>query len=75
MKMYVMICREVEVPDKFRALSDYENGGDADFEMHRELCKHIPNLVGLPLGSNAEPNAVEWIESVLDENGNIMIES
>ena len=75
MKMYVMICKEIDVPDRFGVLSDYENEEYTDFETHQELCEYIPKLVGLPLCGNAKPNAVEWIESVLDENWNLIIES
>jgi hypothetical protein len=75
MKMYAMICKEIEVPEKFEALINYENDDFANYKLHAELCNYVVEKVGLPLAGNAENDTEEWIESVLDEHWHIIVES
>lgn len=75
MKMYVMVCKEIEVPEKFEDLINYEEEDFSNYELHKELCDYVTEKVGLPLAGNAKNDTEEWIESVLDEYWNTIIES
>ena len=75
MKMYVMVCKEIEVPEKFEALVNYESDDFANYKLHAELCNYVAEKVGLPFAGNAESDTEEWIESVLDEHWYTIIES
>lgn len=82
MKMYVMVCHEVEVPDEFSYLADCADCDDFDGEeykfdyaLHRKLCDYIPKIMGMPLAGNAKDNDTKWIESVVTEKWNAIIES
>jgi hypothetical protein len=80
--MYVMVCHEVEVPDEFSYLADCADYDDfdgeeyePDYALHRKLCDYIPKTMGMPLGANANANDTKWIESVLTEKWNPIIEA
>lgn len=82
MKVYAMICKEIEIDDKFSPLIDYANYDDLDGEelefddkLHREFCEYIAKVMNLPLAGNAKSNDREWIESVLTKKWNCIIET
>ena len=82
MKLYIMVCHEVEVPGEFSYLADCADYDDLDGEeykwdsaLHRELCDYIPKTMGIPLAANANDNDTKWIESVMTEKWNAIIES
>jgi hypothetical protein len=82
MKMYVMVCHEVEVPDEFSSLADCADYDDFDGEelewdyaLHGKLCDYIPQMMGIPLAGNAKTDDTKWIESVLTKKWNPVIES
>ena len=82
MKVYVMVCQEVEISDKFSQLIDCADFDDFDgeemefdFQLHQEFCNYISEKVHLPLGSNATINDTQWIESVATKKWNFIIES
>jgi hypothetical protein len=70
-----MICKEIEAPEKFEALINYEDDDFSNYELHEELCNLVVEKVGLPLAGNAEYDDKEWIESVLDEYWHTIVES
>lgn len=74
MKMYVMICKEIEVPEKFEALINHEDDDVSYDELHEELCDYVAEKTGLPLAGDAEYNTPEWIETVADEYWHTIIE-
>ena len=75
MKMYVMVCKEIDIPEKFEALVNYEDDDFSNYELHEELCNYVVEKVGLPLAGNAKYDDKEWIESVLDEYWHTIVES
>jgi hypothetical protein len=82
MKMYVMVCHEVEVPDEFSYLANYADSDGFDGEecernsvLHKKLCDYIPKVMGVPLAGNVNTNETKWIESVMTEKWKVIIES
>jgi hypothetical protein len=82
MKMYVLVCHEVEVSDEFAYLADYADYDDFDGEeyerddaLHRNLCDYIPKIMGVPLASNATANDTKWVEAVMTKKWNAIIEA
>lgn len=75
MKMYVMVCKEIEVPEKFEALINHGDDDFSNYKLHAELCDYVAEKTDLPLAGNAKSDTKEWIESVLDEYWHIVIES
>jgi hypothetical protein len=77
MKVYVNVMQEIEIPDHFQELVDYDIWDEKTMRpLHNELCKTIESIMQMPLSSSeAAKTTDKSIESVYTTDWQCLIET
>ncbi len=77
MKVYVNVMQEIEVPDRFQSLADYEVWDEKTMRpLHNELCATVEDMLKMPLSSrDAAKDTDKSIDSVWTTDWRCLIET